>query len=157
MTPAEVRMFKLRRSIPALFLPVAMLPLTATAAEADPARFPIEVAATGTLLDPTLVRVPARITCAPMEVGMAQGGAQVKQASSGKIAFGSGAWESPIVCDGAPHTIDFLIWVDTASPAPFHRGSATVALNAFLCPPPPTSNDSCQSGYSGIRVIRLVK
>src|SRR6266536_2324269 len=146
----EDPIFKLSRSMLVFLLPVAMLTLAPMVAEAEPASFPITVGKTGALLDPTLVRVPTEFTCAPMEVDFPQVGAQLKQAVSGKVAFGSGYTDDPIICDGTPHTVDFLIWVDTASPAPFRRGNATVLVGAFLCPPAPTPTDACQSGSSGI-------
>jgi hypothetical protein len=152
---SEVDMFTLTHSLLALSLPVAVMTLAPVAAGADPGTLTITVGATGTLLDPTLVRVPAELTCAPMEIGSNQGSASLRQAVSGRVAFGSGFPENPMVCDGTPHAVSYLIWVDTASPAPFRRGDATVQIGAFLCPPAPTPIADCQSGSSGVQVIRL--
>ncbi len=150
-------MSKLSRSLLAISLPVAVMILAPMTAAADPASLTITVGVTGTLLDPTLVRVPTEFTCAPMDVGTNQGSASLRQAVSGKVAFGSGFPQDPIVCDGTPHAVRYLIWVDTASPAPFRRGNATVQIGAFLCPPAPTPTSSCQSGSSGIQVLGLKK
>jgi hypothetical protein len=139
----------------ALSLPVAVMAAGPGIAYADAPKVTITVAATAKLLDPTLVRVPATITCAPLDVYTDQGGAELKQAVVGRIAYGQGWREQPIVCDGKPHANNFLIWVDTASPAPFRQGNATVQASAYLCPPPPTPNDACESGGSGVQVIRL--
>lgn len=150
-------MLKLSRPPLAFSLPVVVMALAPTVAEAAPASLTITVGVTGTLLDPTLVRVPTEFTCAPMEVGTNQGSASLRQAVSGRVAFGSGMPEGTVVCDGTPHAVSYLIWVDTGSPAPFRRGNATVQINAFLCPPPPTPGSACQSGSSGIQVIRLTR
>lgn len=139
----------------ALSLPVAVMTAAPGDAHADPPKVTITLAATAQLLDPTLVRVPATITCAPLDVYTDQGGARLEQAVSGRIAYGQGWRELPIVCDGKPHANSFVIWVDTASPAPFRRGNASVEASAYLCPQPPTSNDACESGGSGIQVVRL--
>lgn len=150
-------MIKLMRAFLALSLPVAVMALAPMAAEADAASLTITVGPTGTLLDPTLVRVPTEFICAPMEVATNQGSASLRQAVSGRIAFGSGFPETPVVCDGTSHAINYLIWVDTASPSPFARGNATVQINAFLCPPAPTPTSACQSDSSGVQVIQLTR
>lgn len=128
------------------------LAVPATALAAEPP-VTITVGTTGTLLDPTLVRIPVKITCAPLEVGSNQGAANLRQAVAGRVAFGQGYNQNPIICDGTPHANSYLVWVDTASPAPFHQGNATVQVSAYLCSP----TFVCQSGGSGIQVIRLTK
>ncbi|MEV4313289.1 hypothetical protein [Actinocrispum sp. NPDC049592] len=139
------------RSMLALSLPVVVTIVAPMTAHADDVSVTITVNATGILLDRTLVRVPAEITCAPLEVRTNQGGANLRQAVSGRIAFGQGFNENPIICDGMPHTNSYLVWVDTASPAPFRQGNATIQISAFLCSP----TFVCESGGSGIQVIRL--
>lgn len=96
-------MFKPSHLLLAFLLPVAVITLAPVAADADAALLTITVGAAGTLLDPTLVRVPAELTCVPMEIGSNQGSASLRQAVSGKIAFGSGFPKNPFVCDGTPH------------------------------------------------------
>jgi hypothetical protein len=100
------------RSVLALSLPVAAMTLTPMVAHADDAAVTVTVGATGTLLNRTLVRVPVEISCAPLVVQYEQGHAELRQAVSGRVAFGSGWRESPIICDGAPHANTYLIWVD---------------------------------------------
>jgi hypothetical protein len=114
----------------ALSLPVVVTAVAPMTAHADDATVTITVNATGILLDRTLVRVPAEITCAPLEVQSNQGGANLRQAVSGRIAFGQGFNENPIICDGTSHANSYLVWVDTASPAPFQQGKATVQISA---------------------------
>jgi hypothetical protein len=144
---------RLRRvaRLPLVLVPLgavlALVPSVAVAAEPGVA---ITVGA-GVLLDPTLVRIPIQVTCQPMTVETNQGRADLRQAVSGRIAFGEGWEETPIVCDGAPHPNSYLVWVDTASAAPFRAGTATVQISAFLCSGAPTFE--CQSGGSGIKVI----
>lgn len=131
--------------------------LTPSTAAADPAPLTITVGSVAVLPDPTLVDVPARLACAPMVVGSSQTSASLRQAVSGRVAFGSGSPRDPIVCDGTPHTVTFQVWVDTSSPTPFRPGDATVQISAFLCPPTPAPISACQSGSSGIQVIRVTK
>lgn len=145
----------LRRSMIVLAVPLAVGAAVPPAAHADDTTLTIAVAPTATLLDPTLVRVPVRITCAPITVGSDQGSAQLRQSVPSGIAFGQGFREQAIVCDGRAHANSYLIWIDTGSPGGFAPGNATVQVSEFLCPPPPTSTTSCDSGGSGIQVIRL--
>ncbi len=136
-----------------VLLLVAGTLLTPSAAEAAP-DLSITVSPTATLLDPTLVQISVQITCAPMEVDYNQGRAELRQASGGRIAFGDGFEDSTIICDGTPHPNSYLVWVDTASAAPFRTGTATVRVSVYLCSPVPVS---CQSGGSGFTVIRIVR
>jgi hypothetical protein len=149
----EVVVFRrfLRSLLVASSLPVAVVAMTPMAAHADTAMVTITVGETGKLLDPTLVRVPVTITCAPLVVATDQGGANLKQAVPQGIAFGSGFEEHTITCDGTSHPNSYLIWVNTASPGGFQPGSATVQVSAFLC----SATFTCQSGASAIQVIRL--
>ena len=139
------------RSALALAIPGLVIGMTPAAAHADDTTVTITVGATGALLDPTLVRVPANITCATLEVATNQGSATLKQAVYGRIAFGSGYAEKPVICDGTPHANSYLIWVDSTSRAPFRQGSATVQISAYLCSPTFT----CESGGSGIQIVHL--
>ncbi|OXM45394.1 hypothetical protein CFP75_31085 [Amycolatopsis alba DSM 44262] len=135
----------------ALAIPCVLLGMTSTLAHADESTVTITVGKAANLLDPTLVRVPVALTCPSMEVATNQGGASLRQAVSGRIAFGSGRPEKPVVCDGTPHPNSYLIWVDTTSPAPFRVGNATAMISAYLCSPTFT----CVSGGSGVQVIRV--
>jgi hypothetical protein len=148
----EVDMSKLvLRSLLALSLPVAVATLLPVTAHAEDAPVTITVSASGTLLDRTLARIPVQITCAPLDVRLNQGSASLRQAVSGRVAFGQGWEESPIICDGTPHANSYLVWVDTTSPAPFRQGNASVQVFAYLCSP----TFVCQSGGSGVQTIRL--
>lgn len=139
------------RSLLALTVPLAATTMVPITAHADDGIVTITVGATGELLDRTLVRVPVEITCSPLEVYLNQGYADLRQAVSGQVAFGQGWEESPITCDGTAHANSYLVWVDTASPAPFRQGDATVRVSAYLCSP----TFVCESGGSGVQVIRL--
>src|SRR5260370_14527482 len=126
--------------------PSAAIALTPIAAHADGPTVTITVGAAATLLDPTLVRVPVEITCTPLVVSFDQGsGADLRQAVSGRIAFGTGSEESTIICDGTPHPNSYLVWVSTSSPAPFRQGNATVSIGAYLC----SATFICESGGAG--------
>lgn len=134
-----------------LVVAVVLTPLTASAQSAPTVT--ITPGPEGFLLDATLVRVPVEITCAPMEVEFNQGSAELRQAvSKDAIAVGRGFEDSRIVCDGTPHTNSYSLWAEPSGP-PFEKGDATVDISAFLCDP----SFSCQSGGSGIQVIRLRK
>jgi hypothetical protein len=144
-----MRRLALRSLLILTLLPISVL-LTPLPAGAEPG-VTITVATQGTLLDPTLVRVPVQITCDPMEVATNQGSAELRQAVSKRlIAYGSGFEESQIVCDGLPHPNAYLIWADPSSP-PFTKGSATIRISAFLC----DATFICQSGSSGIQTVQL--
>lgn len=142
----------LSRAMLALALPVAAMAVVPAVAQADTAEITFTVGATGTLLDRTLVVVPVEITCGPMEVQYSQGFGSLRQAVSGNVAFGQGQGDSPIICDGTPHANSYRIWVDTASPAPFRQGDATVDVWASAC-----ASNVCQFGQSGPQVVRLKK
>lgn len=145
------------RSLLALSLPTTVMTVAPMTAHADDSTVTITVGATGTLLDPTLVRIPVKITCGPLEVSTNQGHADLRQGVSGRVAFGQGWEETSIICDGTPHANSYLVWVDTASPASFRQGNATVQISVFLCPEAPTPIDLCESGGSGVQVVRLKK
>ena len=146
-----MRRLALRSLLILTLLPLSVL-LTPLPAGADPG-VTITVGASGTLLDPTLVRIPVQITCDPMEVATNQGSAELRQAVSKRlIAHGTGFEESQIVCDGVPHPNSYLIWADPSGP-PFTKGNATVSISAFLC----DATFVCQSGSSGIQTVQLRK
>jgi hypothetical protein len=153
--PRYRRSSRLRRAVlwlvstAGLLLSVVLTPL---AASAQTEGVTITVAAEGILLDPTMVRVPVEISCAPMEVSYNMGYAQLQQAVSKQlIAHGQGWEENAIVCDGMAHPNSYLIWADTSGP-PFEKGDATFGASAYLCGP-----SGCQSGGSGIQIIRLTR
>jgi hypothetical protein len=137
-------------STAALLLSVVLTPLDASAQTEGVIT---TVGAEGILLDPTLIRVPVEISCAPMEVSYDMGGhAQLEQAVSKRlIAHGQGWEENAIVCDGTAHPNTYLIWADTTSP-PFEKGDATAWINAYLCGP-----TGCQSGGSGTQITQLTR
>ena len=147
------RSSRLRRALLSLASTAGLLlsiVLTPLAASAQTEGVTITVGAEGILLDPTLVRIPVEISCAPMEVSYNMGYAQLEQAVSKQlIAHGQGWEENAIVCDGTAHPNSYLIWADTSS-QPFEKGDATFQASAYLC-----GSAGCQSGGSGIQIVRL--
>jgi hypothetical protein len=73
----------------------------------------------------------------------------VASVSKRQIAVGHGFEENPIVCDGTPHPNTYPFWAEPSGPL-FKKGDATANIAVFLCGP-----DTCQSGSSGIQVVRL--